>query len=158
LSSADLLVDSVRDGPAALQKLLTAREQGKPYLAAVVDWHMPGMNGIELARRIREQAQLADLGLFLLTSDYAKISAEQVRKCGNYGQAAQAGPAAADCRQPASVGSESHTKEAVKAPEFRAGRTQRPHSAGGGQYRQSEGSAHVATEARLPGGCGRKRL
>src|SRR5256885_11631175 len=43
------VVDTACDGDSAL-KLLSQ----KPYVAAVLDYQMPGMNGVELFRRARE--------------------------------------------------------------------------------------------------------
>lgn len=42
-------VDTACDGDSALQLL-----SQKPYVAAVLDYQMPGMNGVELFRRARE--------------------------------------------------------------------------------------------------------
>ena len=47
-------IDQVHDGPTALQKL---RE--KSYLFVVSDREMPGMNGLELARRFAPTQKFA---------------------------------------------------------------------------------------------------
>ena len=48
-----LEVDSAESGAQALDMLDRAVAQGKPYEAVYLDWQMPGMNGIELAQKVR---------------------------------------------------------------------------------------------------------
>ncbi len=62
----------VRDGYAesggeALALLHQAATEQKPYTAAVIDLQMPGMDGLELARAIKAEPQLAATRLVLLT-------------------------------------------------------------------------------------------
>ena len=49
LSDRGFAVDVANDGPEALE--LVAQQ---PYALAVIDYQMPGMDGVELYRRIRE--------------------------------------------------------------------------------------------------------
>ncbi len=44
--------DAVDSGAAALDALLAADQRGQPYHVALIDWKMPGLNGLETARRI----------------------------------------------------------------------------------------------------------
>ncbi|MBE2213502.1 MAG: response regulator [Opitutaceae bacterium] len=60
------------DGPSALVTLREAVRDGSPFDAAVLDYHMPGMNGLELAEAIRAQTALAALPLLLLSSALSK--------------------------------------------------------------------------------------
>ena len=53
LESMRFTVDMAADGPAALNLLKTADGEGKPYELVLVDWQMPEMDGIEMARRTR---------------------------------------------------------------------------------------------------------
>jgi CheY-like chemotaxis protein len=55
-------------GAAALAELEAAATRGEPYKVAILDYHMPEMDGLELARAIRADASLRDLKLVLLTS------------------------------------------------------------------------------------------
>jgi signal transduction histidine kinase/CheY-like chemotaxis protein len=56
------------DGPAALRELERAAETGAPYAVAILDVHMPGMDGLALAREIRARARLPQPRIALLTS------------------------------------------------------------------------------------------
>jgi two-component system chemotaxis sensor kinase CheA len=51
------------DGPEALELLAQ-----KPCDLVVIDYEMPGMNGLELARAIQENPQTSDIPLMMLTS------------------------------------------------------------------------------------------
>jgi signal transduction histidine kinase/DNA-binding response OmpR family regulator/HPt (histidine-containing phosphotransfer) domain-containing protein len=55
LQELHLEVDAAESGAQALDMLDRAVAQGKPYEAIYLDWQMPGMNGIELAQRVRER-------------------------------------------------------------------------------------------------------
>jgi CheY-like chemotaxis protein len=63
-----LRVAGVEDGPSALLALRTAASSGKPYDLAVLDMKMPGMDGLALARVIRDDPSVAEVKLVLLTS------------------------------------------------------------------------------------------
>ena len=54
LTDLHLQVDTAESGARALDMLDSAVAQGKPYEALYLDWQMPGMNGIELAERVRQ--------------------------------------------------------------------------------------------------------
>ena len=47
-------VDVAADGNEALHMLMQANRDGRPYQLAMLDWQMPGMDGLELANRIRQ--------------------------------------------------------------------------------------------------------
>ena len=55
-------------GAAALAELLAARQLGKPFSLALVDYQMPEMDGEELARHIKADPQIASTPLVMLTS------------------------------------------------------------------------------------------
>jgi two-component system, sensor histidine kinase and response regulator len=59
--------DCVASGPAALEMLRAAAGQD-PYAAALLDLCMPGMDGIELARAIKADPEIAAVRLVMLTS------------------------------------------------------------------------------------------
>jgi two-component system sensor histidine kinase/response regulator len=59
---------AVDSAPAALDALRTAAARNQPFPIALVDGMMPEMDGLELARRIRNESAIADVQLILLTS------------------------------------------------------------------------------------------
>ena len=59
---------AVADGPAALEVLRAAAARGERYTIALIDGMMPEMDGLELARRIRGEPEIAGVRLLLLTS------------------------------------------------------------------------------------------
>jgi CheY-like chemotaxis protein len=59
---------SAEDGPQALQYLRAAAGDHDACHLAIIDMHMPGMNGLELARAIKADPALASTRLVLLTS------------------------------------------------------------------------------------------
>jgi PAS domain S-box-containing protein len=63
-----LRVAAVEDGPKALVALRSAAGSRKPYELAVLDMKMPGMDGLALARVIRDDPSVADVKLIMLTS------------------------------------------------------------------------------------------
>jgi CheY-like chemotaxis protein len=59
---------AVDDAESALAVLLGAATSGRAFDIAILDYQMPGTDGVALARRIRADARLADLRLLMLTS------------------------------------------------------------------------------------------
>jgi two-component system, sensor histidine kinase and response regulator len=73
---------SVEDGPRALDLLRAAVDRGDPYDLAILDEQMPGMDGLELARRIKADPAIAHTQLVLLTSLNRYSDSEEVRQAG----------------------------------------------------------------------------
>jgi len=73
---------SVADGPTALARLLDAVGSGEPYELAIIDVHMPGMGGLELAHAIRAESSLAGVRVLLLTALGEREQIESVRPAG----------------------------------------------------------------------------
>ena len=67
LSDLELSVDVAEGGHTALDLLDRAAAQGNPYEALFLDWQMPGMNGIELAERVKERPYEAPPQMVLVT-------------------------------------------------------------------------------------------
>jgi CheY-like chemotaxis protein len=59
---------SAASGPQALELLRAAVSRGEKYDLAILDFDMPGMDGLELAREIRSDPALAGTRLVLLSS------------------------------------------------------------------------------------------
>ncbi len=82
LSSLKIQVDTAVDGMSAITCLEQAMEQGKPYDLVLLDWIMPGIDGIETARRIKANALLAKVPAMLMVTangrEEAYVEAEKV--------------------------------------------------------------------------------
>jgi signal transduction histidine kinase/CheY-like chemotaxis protein len=59
---------TVADGLAALETLEAAHRSGKRFPIALLDYQMPGLDGCSLAGRMREDANLKDTKILILTS------------------------------------------------------------------------------------------
>ncbi len=68
LASFQIKVDTVVDGKSALVSLEEARRQGSPYDMVLLDWIMPGIDGIETARQIKANALLAKVPAMLMVT------------------------------------------------------------------------------------------
>lgn len=55
------------NGEAALQKLMEAHGQGKPFDLVFSDWMMPVLDGLELFKKIRKDPQLGHLPFVMFT-------------------------------------------------------------------------------------------
>ncbi len=69
-------------GAKAIQLLYKAQAHGHPYDLAILDMHMPGMDGIELAKLIKQDAALATVRLIMLTSIGQYGDIEAAREAG----------------------------------------------------------------------------
>ena len=81
LSNAGVEVDCAVDGEEALGCLREGLHD-TPYDLAILDRHMPGMDGLQLAGAIRRDAELAELPLILLTSHRERGRWEAARAAG----------------------------------------------------------------------------
>jgi PAS domain S-box-containing protein len=68
LRTGALAPTSVGSGPEALSALRAAAVAGRPFPLVVLDMEMPGMDGLAVARAIREDPGLGDPRILLLTS------------------------------------------------------------------------------------------
>ncbi|MBS4096709.1 MAG: response regulator [Sulfuricella sp.] len=77
---------AVTCGDAALAELEAQQGQGAPYGLALVDWRMPGMDGVETIKRIRAERRLRQLPVILMVSSYSREELSQrVRGVGIHG-------------------------------------------------------------------------
>jgi CheY-like chemotaxis protein len=73
---------TAEDAPTALRMLREAEDSGRPYDFAILDMQMPDIDGIELARLIKEDEHLASTHLILLTSVGMRGDAEKAKSAG----------------------------------------------------------------------------
>ncbi len=76
LGSFGMKVDSAPDGKSALKRLDRTLEADPPYDVVLLDWIMPGMDGIETARRIKANGALVKIPAMIMVTAKAK---EEVR-------------------------------------------------------------------------------
>ena len=70
----------VESGADALDQLRDAARQNSPYPVALLDWHMPEMDGLTLASAIQSETRIPPLSLIMLSSDSYSAEAD------SYGQ------------------------------------------------------------------------
>ncbi|STQ89375.1 response regulator [Iodobacter fluviatilis] len=72
LQSLTFVVDAVSSGEDALVNLHRADAKQQPYGVVFTDWHMPEMNGLELARRINLDKRLCHTPSLVLVTAYTR--------------------------------------------------------------------------------------
>ena len=82
LGGWQMAVRCAESGALALEALRDAAMRGQPFELAVLDMHMPYMDGMQLARLIRADPALARTRLVMLTSTCAAGSAEERERAG----------------------------------------------------------------------------
>ncbi len=80
--SIGLDIESTASGDEALTAMRASLTRGRPFDAALVDMHMPGMSGLAFARRVAEDAQLASTRMILLTSGDSLGDLADAREAG----------------------------------------------------------------------------
>jgi signal transduction histidine kinase/CheY-like chemotaxis protein len=73
---------AVENAGSALRELSGAAEYSQIFQAAIIDMHMPDMSGIELAEKIKSNADLNKIKLISMTSIGKKGDAKQMEKSG----------------------------------------------------------------------------
>jgi CheY-like chemotaxis protein len=75
-------VGEAHDAESALRAMRAAAEAGEPFKIALLDMLMPGVNGVELAERIKEEPLLQGTSLVLLTSLGQRDRSDLFRRAG----------------------------------------------------------------------------
>lgn len=75
-------VTCVDSGPRALKLLHDAESQQIQYRIALLDWHMPYMDGLSLAKTIQADPRITHLSLILLSSESINIDHEHRDRYG----------------------------------------------------------------------------
>ena len=74
--------DNVASGHEGLDALRKAAAEGEPYDVAIVDFWMPQMNGLSLARGVRSDPKLATTKLILMTAFDANLQRNEAARAG----------------------------------------------------------------------------
>ena len=82
LRAWNMRVECVESGAHALESLREAVRGGNPYDVAILDMHMPGMDGLELARAVQAEPALAKTRLIMLTSTHPAGEAHSREQAG----------------------------------------------------------------------------
>ena len=83
LTSFKMKVDTATDGNKAITLLEQAIQQGTPYDVVLLDWIMPGIDGIETAKRIKANASLAKVpAMLMVTANGREDAYQQADKVG----------------------------------------------------------------------------
>lgn len=80
LQLSGLRVDPVHEAASGEQALELARQEWVDIV--LCDVHMPGMDGVELVRRMSEDALLADVPVVIISSDRGSARAAELESLG----------------------------------------------------------------------------
>jgi signal transduction histidine kinase/DNA-binding response OmpR family regulator len=75
-------VECADSGAVALERLAGAAGDGRMYQLAVLDMHMPQMDGLQLARRIQAHPAYSGMRLVMLSSTYGVADARERSEAG----------------------------------------------------------------------------
>ena len=81
LSSINARADTVGSGESALTAVKEADDLGDPYEILLIDWAMPGLDGIETGKRIKS-LELKSPPLAMLISAYRDVPASAIEAAG----------------------------------------------------------------------------
>jgi two-component system sensor histidine kinase/response regulator len=81
-TSWGMIAAEAESGPQARESLQRAATQGRPYDIAILDLMMPGMDGFQLAKEIKNDRAIAGVRLVLLTSYGKRGDGETARQSG----------------------------------------------------------------------------
>ncbi|WP_300420951.1 response regulator, partial [uncultured Pseudoalteromonas sp.] len=68
LKNIEVNHDVAKGGEEALKLLKKAHKDGTPFDAAIIDYRMPNMNGVELAQKIKKSKALKSTKLILTST------------------------------------------------------------------------------------------
>ena len=82
LAAWDMPVTCVESGDRAIEEALRAARDGHPYDLAILDMHMPQLDGLQVARTLHSMPEAADLRMIMLTSTSETGEAGERRSAG----------------------------------------------------------------------------
>jgi CheY-like chemotaxis protein len=82
LSAWGMPAQQADSGQAAIDKIQRAIDDGDPFSLALIDFMMPGMDGFELAKILRQQPATANLTMIMLTSVGERGHAQKCKETG----------------------------------------------------------------------------
>lgn len=72
MASFGMVVEAVESGAGALARLRTTPDHDAPFDIVLIDWGMPGMDGLETARQMRSHDPLIHLPTLLMVTGYGR--------------------------------------------------------------------------------------
>ena len=82
LRSWALASEAVSNGEAALELLSREQKAGRPYAIVLLDMHLPDMDGVVFARKIRTDPALARIQLIVMASAASFLEPEAATALG----------------------------------------------------------------------------
>ena len=82
ISNCGAQVTEVESGEDALTAMRAAADEGKPFRIVLLDMRMPGMNGLEVASRIRESHLPLEPLILMLSSDDLQPQLSRLKELG----------------------------------------------------------------------------
>ena len=72
LASAGLRTSVVASAAAGIDALLQAQQEQDPFQLVMMDWHMPGVSGLDAVLQIRENSAIADIPTIIMVTAYSR--------------------------------------------------------------------------------------
>ena len=82
ITSRGMKVDIASSGKEALKLLYKSIEDNDPYQIAVLDYMMPEMDGVELAKKIKADSKISDVSLLMITSAPSRGDGKRMKDIG----------------------------------------------------------------------------
>jgi len=72
LASLGLQAKAVANAASCIEALLQAQQEESPYQLVMMDWHMPGVNGLDAVRAIRNNTAIAKTPTIIMVTAYSR--------------------------------------------------------------------------------------